>query len=165
MYYYIVNKKRIVGFEQEVNLAMNGGFAPLTKEQSEFYEKNPNTTINEVLQCKLNERYVPEVKVGDSIPDKLKELRNVCNDIISVSYLDYALAISCLDEKSPYYTGEKFYSEKDAQAVIKRFMDEGTLARRTYDKYATRIEAAKSVENMDSIITQAKKELNNDNSK
>ena len=158
MYYYIVNKKRVVGFEHEVDMRFNSGFDLLTPEQTEFYLKNPDATLSEILNCALYKE--PETDPYEYANGRLIELKDICNMVITIPIQDYLLAIACVDEKSPIYTGARYYSSKEALGIIKQFMDESTIAHQTYDKYSKQMLSAKNGEGVDLIIESAKKELN-----
>lgn len=164
MYYYIVNNKRIVGFSTQLNLLMNLGFEPLTEEQTEFYLEHPRASIREVRACQLDTPYVPPTpEVSDYAAEKKKELKEMCYASVKVTALEYAMANACLAGTALTYTGERYYSTTEAKNVMKRFMDESKVALTTYDTCSARIDAAHSIEDIDTIINEAKEAINGSN--
>lgn len=157
MYYYFYNNRKVVESETPIDTNINKEFVELTSEESEFYVKNPNATISEVKNKSLYK--APEINTKEYAEGKLVELEDLCNSSITIPIQDYLLAIACVDEKSSIYTGAKYYSSKDALAIIKQFMDESTNAHLTYDKYSKQMLSTKSGEGVDSAIDNAKKEL------
>lgn len=60
MNYYVKNNKLLI---TEANLSNENGFSELTYEQIDFYIKNQNASVFEVLNCKMNENYAPALDV------------------------------------------------------------------------------------------------------
>lgn len=157
MYYYIVNKKKIVGFPVKVNLILNNGFEPLSDEQTKFYLEHPDASINEIRNCQI---YTPpepiEPDLQEYVNKQLTELKELCYNSITISTLEYAMANACLAGTSLTYTGDKFYSINEAKAIMKQFMDESAHALTYYKNYKTRINSAQSVEEVDNIMNEIK---------
>lgn len=164
MYYYIFNNRKIVAFPNELNLLINHGFVPLTEEQTAFYLANPNATIYEIINCQLNEPYTPpEPNVQDYASIKLKELKEKCYGTVTVTSLEYAMANATLAGTSLLYTGERYYSTNDAKGVMKEFMDEAAAAMELYDTYAAQIRTARTVTEIDTIMSNAENAINGNN--
>lgn len=163
--YYYFKLRNGVEYEIKVtiihiNTTINRNYRELTDEQREFYITNPTATVREVVKCQLTPPYVPPTpNVQDYINAKLKDLKDACYASVSVTTLEYAMANAVLAGTSLTYTGEKYYSTNDAKAVMKRFMDESYHAMTVYDTYSAQIEAASSIEAVDTLYNQAIEEL------
>ena len=161
LYYYFVNNKKIVGFPVPVDLAMNVGFVPLTEEQKSFYLEHPNASIQEVKDCQLISSYIPPTPdIEEYVAMKVKELKSLCYGSVTVSSLEYSVALACVNGTSLIYTGDKYYTVLQAKNIIKQFMDESYKALTVYNNYKPQIESAQSIEAVDALMEQATEALN-----
>ena len=156
-YYYFVRGKKI---ERFITPMYGSWFEELTPEQLEFYLANPNATVQEVINCQLNPPYVPPTPDLQSyIAQKVKELKDACYASVTVTSLEYAMANAVLAGTSLIYSGDRYYTTIQAKAVMKQFMDESNHAMTVYDTYTPQIEAAQSIESVDTIYNQAISQL------
>lgn len=152
-YYYFVRGVRI---ERFITPMYGSWFVELTPEQRDFYLANPNATVQEVVNCQLTPPYVPPTPdVQEYAAQKVKELHDACYASISVTNLEYAMANACLAGTSVAYSGDKYYTTAQAIAVMKTFMNESTHAITIYDTYKPQIEAASTIEAIDTLYNKA----------
>ena len=152
-YYYFVRGKKI---ERFITPMYGSWFVELTPEQLDFYLANPNATVQEVVNCQLTPPYVPPAPdVQEYAAMKVRELHDACYDSISVTNLEYAMANACLAGTSIAYSGDKYYTTAQAIAVMKTFMNESTHAITIYDTYKPQIEAASTIEAIDTLYNTA----------
>lgn len=153
-YYYIVRGKKI---ERFITPMYGSWFEELTTEQREFYLANPNATVQEVINCQLNHPYVPPTPdLQEYIAQKVKELKDACFVIVTVTTLEYAAA----KDKTTNITADSYYSVTDATKVVNLFRTQSKKALTVYNSYKTQIEAASTVEAIDNIYTQAVNQIN-----
>lgn len=139
---------------------MHDFYRELTAAEKDFYVENPTATVREIINCQLTPPYTPPaVDVQEYITKKLKDLKEACYDSVSVTSLEYAMANTCLAGTSVTYSGDKYYTVTEAKAVMKQFMDESKAAMTIYDTYKPQIEAAVSVEAIDTIYNEAVDQL------
>lgn len=152
-YYYFVRGVRI---ERFITPMYGSWFVELTPEQLDFYLANPNATVQEVINCQLTPPYVPPAPdVQEYAAMKVRKLHDACYDSISVTNLEYAMANACLAGTSIAYSGDKYYTTAQAIAVMKTFMNESTHAITIYDTYKPQIEAASTIEAIDTLYNTA----------
>lgn len=143
-----------------INTTINRSYVAMTEEQKAFYLEHPTATVMEVWNCEITPPYVPPTPdVAEYAADKVKELKDACYGSISVTSLEYAMANACLAGTSILYSGNKYYTTNEAKAVMKRFMDESCHAIRVLNTYKTKIEAAQTIEAVDTIYQQAMEAL------
>lgn len=152
-YYYFV---RGVKIERFITPMYGSWFVELTYEQREFYLANPNATVQEVVNCQLTSTYVPPTPdVQEYAADKVKELKNACYGSVSVTSLEFAMAI----DKVVNITADSYYSLTDARRVVSDFRSQSKYAMQLYDTYKQQIESAQTIEDIDTIYEQAMVEL------
>lgn len=139
-----------------INTTIMRNFVEMTAEQREFYLANPTATVMEVCNCELTPPYVPPTPdVTEYAAQKVKELKDACYASVSVTNLEYAMANACLAGTSIAYAGKKYYTTPQAIAIMKTFMDESAHAMTVYDTYKTQIEAASTIEAIDTLYNTA----------
>lgn len=139
-----------------INTAIMRNFVELTTEQREFYLANPTATVQEVVNCQLTPPYVPPTPdVQEYAAQKVKELHDACYASISVTNLEYAMANACLAGTLVAYSGDKYYTTIQAKTIMKTFMDESAHAMDVYDTYKPQIEAASTIEAIDTLSNTA----------
>lgn len=140
----------------EINTAIMHNYQEMTTEQKEFYLEHPNASVMEVYNCELTPPYVPPTPdVSEYATMRVKELKDVCYASVTIDELQYAMANAVLAGTSIVYAGKKHYSTSEAIAVMKQFMDESDKAVTIYETYKPRIEAASTIESIDTIYNQA----------
>lgn len=139
-----------------INTAIMHNFQEMTAEQVVFYLEHPTASIPEIVKCELNPPYNPPApNVSEYIAQKVKELKDACYASVSVTTLEYAMANAVLAGTALTYTGDRYYTAAQAKSVMKRFMDESNRAVTVYDTYKLLIEAAVSIESVDTIYNEA----------
>lgn len=152
-YYYFV---RGVKIERFITPMYGSWFVELTYEQREFYLANPNATVQEVVNCQLTSPYVPPTPdVQEYAADKVKELKKACYGSVSVTSLEFAMAI----DKVLNIAADSYYSLPEARQVVSDFRSQSKHVMQVYDTYKQQIESAKTIEDIDTIYEQAMKEL------
>lgn len=160
MYYYFVNDRKIVGFALPVDTRLNPTFVTLTEEQTAFYMEHPTASIREVKNCELDPPYVPPTPdVQEYISEKVKELKSLCYGSVTVTSLEYSVALACVNGTSLIYTGDKYYTVLQAKNIIKRFMDESNKALTVYNTYKPQIETAQTIAAVDELLEEATEAL------
>jgi len=161
MTYYVVNNRKIVGFALPINLAMNVGFVPLTEEQTAFYEEHPTASVGEVLKGELIQTYTPpEESILSHAESVVSDLKAACYGSVTISSLEYSVAVACVNGTSLLFTGDRYYSVIEAKNIIKQFMNESNRALTIYNTYKTQIESAKTKEEINNLYSQAMEALN-----
>lgn len=153
---------KVLTFQINMNLHINQMFyREFTPEQVEFYLANPDATVQEVVNCQLIPPYEPPTPdVQKYITQKVKELKEACYASVTIDDLQYAMANSILAGTALSYTGTRYYTTNEAKAIMKQFMDESAHVMTVYSTYKTRIEAAVSIESVDTIYNEAINQLN-----
>ena len=148
-YYYFVRWKKI---ERFITPMYGSWFEELTTEQREFYLANPNATVQEVVNCQLAPPYVPPTPdVQEYAAQKVKELKDACYASVSVSDLEFAMAI----DKTENITADSYYSLVEAQRVVSTFRSQSKKAMTVYDTYKPQIEAESTIEAIDTLYNTA----------
>lgn len=60
MNYYVKNQKLLI---TEANLSTQNGFSELNNEQIDFFSRNQNASVDEILNCQLRENSEPALDV------------------------------------------------------------------------------------------------------
>ena len=106
----------------------------------------------EVWDCQLSPPYVPPTPdVAEYAQEKLKELKDACYGSVSVTTLEFAMAI----DKVENITADSYYSLTEARQVVADFRAESKHAMTVLATYRPQIEAAQSVEAIDAVYEQA----------
>ena len=139
-----------------INTTINRSYVTMTDEQLNFYLGNPTATVMEVWNCQLTPPYVPPTPdVAEYAADKVKELKDACYGSVSVTYLEFAMAI----DKVENITADSYYSLKEARQVVSDFRSQSKHAMQVLNTYKTQIESAQTIEAVDTIYQQAMEEL------
>ena len=139
-----------------INTIINRSYVEMTEEQKTFYLEHPTATVMEVWDCQLTPPYVPPTPdVQEYAHEKLKELKDACYSSISVSTLEFAMAI----DKVENITADSYYSLTEARHVVSDFRSQSKHAMQVLNTYKTQIESAQTIEAVDTIYQQAMEEL------
>ena len=141
----------------EINtLIMHTLYRELTTEQRDFYLANPTATVREIVQCQLTPPYVPPAPdLQEYILDKSKQLKEACCGAVSVTSLEYAMAMDKVNNP----TASCYYTITQAPQVLVDFRNQSKRAMQVKDTYLPQIEAAQSIEEVDALYNQAVAEL------
>jgi len=133
------------------NIMLN--FKQMTEEQKTFYLEHPTASVMEVWNCEITPPYVPPTPdVQEYAAEKVKELETACYGSVSVTTLEFAMAIDKIE--NPASTA-CFYNLTKAIQVRDDFRSQSKHAMTVFSTYKPRIEAAQSVENIDEIYEEA----------
>ena len=136
------------------NIMLN--FKQMTEEQKAFYLEHPTASVMEVWNCEITPPYVPPTPdVQEYAAQKVKELKDACYGSVSVTSLEYAMAI----DKVENITADSYYNITQARQVLADFRTQSKHAMQVYDSYKTQIEDAQTIEAIDDIYQQAMEEL------
>lgn len=139
-----------------INTAINRIYVEMTQEQQAFYFANPTATVQEVWDCELVPTYVPPTPdVAEYAAQKVMELKEACYNAVTVTTLEFAMAIDKVENP----TASCYYNLTDAKAVVNSFRSQSKAAMEVFDTYRPQIEAAASVEAIDTLLAEAKSEL------
>lgn len=156
-YYYFV---RGVKIERFITPMYGSWFVELTPEQKEFYLANPNATVQEVVNCQITPPYVPPTQdVQEYAAQKAKELKDACYGAITIDKVQCEMANCVLAGTTVTYSGKRHYTKLQAMAIMKQFMDESDKVSTIYETYKPQIEAASTIEDVDTIYEQAISQL------
>ena len=136
-----------------INTTINRSYVEMTEEQKAFYLEHPTATVMEVWDCQLTPPYVPpNPDVAEYAQEKLKELKDACYGSISVTSLEFAMAIDKIE--NPASTA-CYYNLTKAIQVRDDFRSQSKHAMQVLDTYKTQIESAQTIEAVDTIYQQA----------
>lgn len=136
------------------NIMLN--FKQMTEEQKAFYLEHPTASVQEVWKCELNPPYVPPTPdVQEYAADKVKELKKACYGSVSVTSLEFAMAI----DKVLNIAADSYYSLPEARQVVSDFRSQSKHVMQVYDTYKQQIESAQTIEAVDTLYNQAMEEL------
>lgn len=139
-----------------INTTINRSYVAMTEEQKTFYLEHPTATVMEVWDCQLTPPYVPPTPdVAEYAAEKVKELKAACYGSISVTSLEFAMAI----DKTQNIAADSYYSITQANQVIKDFRSQSKHAMQVIDTYKPQIESATTIEAIDTIYEQAMEDL------
>lgn len=135
-----------------INTTINRSYVEMTEEQKAFYLEHPTATVMEVWDCQLAPPYVPPTPdVQEYAQEKVKELEAACYGSISVTSLEYAMAM----DKTQNITADSYYTLQQATQVIKDFRSQSKHAMQILGIYKPQIESAQTIEAVDTIYQQA----------
>lgn len=139
-----------------INTTINRSYVTMTDEQLNFYLGNPTATVMDVWDCQLTPPYVPPTPdVQEYAADKVKELKDACYGSVSVSTLEFAMAI----DKVENITADSYYSLTEARHVVSDFRSQSKHAMQVFDTYKPQIESAQTIDAVDEIYQQAMEAL------
>lgn len=140
-----------------INTTINRIYVEMTEEQKAFYLEHPTATVMEVWDCQLTPPYVPPTPdVQEYAADKVKELKDACYGSISVTSLEFAMAIDKIE--NPASTA-CYYNLTKAIQVRDDFRSQSKHAMQVLTTYKPQLEAATTIEAIDEIYNQAMEEL------
>ena len=93
--------------------------------------------------------------VAEYAAEKVKELKDACYGSVSVTSLEFAMAI----DKVENITADSYYSLTEARQVVSDFRSQSKHAMQVLDTYKPQIQAAATIEEIDEIYQQAMEEL------
>ena len=97
------------------NIMLN--FKQMTEEQKAFYLEHPTASVQEIWKCELNPHYVPPTPdLQEYIELKVKELSDACYGSVTISSLQYAMAL----DKVENITADSFYTLTEARQTSQR---------------------------------------------
>lgn len=132
-------------------------FKQMTEEQKAFYLEHPTSTVMEVWNCEITPPYVPPTPdVAEYAQEKVKELKDACYSSISVTSLEFAMAIDKIE--NPASTA-CYYNLTKAIQVRDDFRNQSKHAMQVLNTYKPQIEAAQTIEAIDTLYNQAMEEL------
>lgn len=135
-----------------INTAINRIYVEMTAEQQVFYLEHPTATVQEVWNCELVPPYVPPTPdVAEYAAQKVIELKEACYNAVTVTTLEFAMAIDKVENP----TASCYYNLTDAQRVVSTFRSQSKAAMTVFDTYKPQIEAAVTVEAVDSLYNTA----------
>ena len=136
-----------------INTTINRSYVAMTEEQKAFYLEHPTATVMEVWNCEITPPYVPPTPdVAEYAADKVKELKDACYGSVSVTSLEFAMAIDKIE--NPASTA-CYYNLTKAIQVRDDFRSQSKHAMQVLDTYKTQIESAQTIEAVDTIYQQA----------
>ena len=134
------------------NTAIMTMYREMSNEQREFYLANPTASVQEVWNCQLIPPYVPPTPdVQEYAAQKIKELKEACYAAVEVSDLEFAMAIDKVENP----TASCCYNLPDAQRVVSSFRSQSKAAMQVYDTYRPQIEAASTIDAIDTLYNTA----------
>lgn len=135
-----------------INTAIMRNFVEMTAEQREFYLANPTATVMELWNCEITPPYVPPTPdVQDYAAQKVKELKDACYASLTITSLEYAAA----EDKVNNVLADSFYSLTEASRVLADFRTQSKKALTIISTYAPQIEAASTIEVIDTLYNTA----------
>lgn len=159
-YYFRLNKgveDAIKESQFEINtVIMHTLYRELTAEQREFFLANPEASVQEIVKCQLTPPYVPPAPdLEEYIAQKVKDLNEACCRAVSVTTLEYAMAMDKVNNP----TASCYYTITQARQVLVDFRRQSKRAMEVKDTYLPQIEAAQSIEEVDALYNQAEGQL------
>ena len=140
-----------------INTTINRSYVAMTEELKAFYLEHPTATVMEVWNCEITPPYVPPTPdVAEYAADKVKELKDACYGSISVTSLEFAMAIDKIE--NPASTA-CYYNLTKAIQVRDDFRSQSKHAMQVLNTYKTQIESAQTIEAVDEIYQQAMEAL------
>lgn len=135
-----------------INTAIMTMYRELTDEQREFYIAHPTASIHEIVQAHLDPPYVPPTPdVREYAAETVARLKEACYGSVAVTSLEYAMA----EDKVNNVLADCYYSLTEAQKVVADFRSQSKKAMQVFDTYRPRIEAASTIEAVDTLYNQA----------
>lgn len=157
MYYYIFLNKKIVSFDTAVDTAVFPQYVEMTSEQVEFYLANPDASIEEIKECKLNEQEV--ISLDEYKLTKIEMISIHSLNISNVIIPDYKIqnALACVNTNHT----SSIYSHDECLSILEKYNTVGKMCRDLYYETKTRIENSQSIEDVDSIVYDVLQEYEN----
>lgn len=158
MYYYF-KKNKIKGFQFEINCDINNSYTPLTEEQKDFYEENPNASYSEVLNCKLNEILTVIERPIEELRDLAKkEISEYSSSVMSkfVTDLQLANALVSIELRNKSGITDTIYDYDLAEETINKFNVIGNQCRTKYYQTMDLIDICDTSEEIDDVVNEAK---------
>ena len=136
-----------------INTTINRSYVAMTEELKAFYLEHPTATVMEVWNCEITPPYVPPTPdVAEYAADKVKELKDACYSSVSVTTLEFAMAIDKIE--NPASTA-CYYNLTKAIQVRDDFRSQSKHAMQVLNTYKTQIESAQTIDAVDTIYQQA----------
>lgn len=140
----------------QINTTINRLYQEMTQEQKEFYLEHPTATVMEVWNCELTSPYVPSTPdVTEYAAQKVKELKDACYGSISITTLEFAMAI----DKVENITASSYYDITTARQVLTDFRSQSKKAMQVLDTCSAQILAASKIEDIDMLYNTAIEQL------
>lgn len=140
-----------------INTTINRSYVEMTEEQKAFYLEHPTATVMEVWNCQLTPPYVPPTPdVAEYAQEKLKELKDACYGSVSVTSLEFAMAIDKIENPASIAC---YYNLTKAIQVRDDFRSQSKHAMQVLDTYKPQIESAQTIEAVDTVYQQAMEDL------
>ena len=157
MFYYIINNKKVHLEETAVNTVVFPQYVEMTPEQVEFYLANPDASIEEIKQCKLNEQEV--ISLDEYKLTKIEMISIHSLNISNVIIPDYKIqnALACVNANHT----SSIYSHDECLSILEKYNAVGKMCRVLYYETKTRIENSQSIEDVDSIVYDVLQEYEN----
>ncbi|MBO7491455.1 MAG: hypothetical protein J6T59_03335 [Bacteroidales bacterium] len=135
-----------------INTVINRIYVEMTAEQKAFYLEHPTASVQEVWNCELAPPYVPPTPdVSEYAAEKVKELKDACYGSISITTLEFAMAIDKVENS----IASSYYDISSAKQVLADFRNESKKAMQVFDTYKPQIEAAVTIEAVDTLYNTA----------
>jgi hypothetical protein len=129
-----------------INPKINRLYVELSEEQLEYYLNNPTASALEVWNYDHVSDFLKEYAA-----EKLKALKTACYDAIEISFPEFAMAIDKVENPAAIC----YYDLTEAAKIISDFRSNSRTVMGVYDTYKPRINAAQSVEAIDSLYEEA----------
>ena len=114
--------------------------------------EHPTASVQEVWNCELAPPYVPPTPdVSEYAAEKVKELKDACYGSISITTLEFAMAIDKVENS----IASSYYDISSAKQVLADFRNESKKAMQVFDTYKPQIEAAVTIEAVDTLYNTA----------
>lgn len=158
-YYFRMSNGRPYAIKEsliEINTNIMRNFQAFTQEQLDFYFEHPTASVQEVWNCELIPPYVPPTPdVSEYAAMKVKDLKDACYASVTVTTLEYAAA----EDKVNNITADSYYSLIQANQVLNDFRSQSKKALTVKNTYTPQIEAASTIEDIDTIYNTAISQL------
>lgn len=153
--YYFVKDRTIECFITEMPLP---NFVELTDEQYEFWQANPNASIQEVKNCQLNQPCIaPVLSLSElkeiAIDEIDKESRSVIGSFVDVLTFSNTVA-STIYAKAKGIT--PIYDDEKVLKTATDFLVNGKQCKDLYNETIGLIDSASTKEEIDTIVDYAK---------
>lgn len=139
-----------------INTTIMHNYQEMTEEQKEFYFEHPTATVIEVWNYEITPvPPTPTPDLQEYIAQKVKDLKDACYASVTVTTLEYAMA----EDKVNNLTADSYYNALQANNILKDFRSQSKKAMQVRDTYVPQIEAASTIEAIDTIYEQAMEAL------
>lgn len=161
-YYFVFRENtntpyRIHDTYVHINTDLMPMYREFTAEQLAFYQEHPTASVLEIWNCQLTPPYVPPTPdVQEYAADKVRELKAACYGSVSVTSLEYAMALDKIENPASIAC---YYNLTKAIQVRDDFRSQSKHAMQVLDTYKPQIESAQTIEAVDEIYQQAIEEL------